>query len=168
MTEQKDMTLPTLQLVPDFLYRFIRTQWLGHSHQWLVLRPGPPPEEFISLYAGEGELPGVRVCDAVGKVSKGFNLTSTGKAWELHLPSITRRINRKKNIVAFIPAGPPHYGMKYTTDIDREIQEANAILLAMSQDRVYDYDHCQTFIDRKAKALAKAETATKTLGQKTE
>lgn len=162
------MSHSTLQLVPDFLYRFIRSQWLGQSHQWLVLRPGPPPEEYISLYAGEGELPEARVCDAVGKVSSAFNLTSTGKAWELHLPSITRRINRKKDIVTFIPAGPPHYGMKYITDVDREIQEANAILLAMSQDRVYDYNHCQTFIDRKAKALAKAERPAKKITQEAE
>lgn len=149
------MTHPTLQDIPDFLYRFIRSNWIENTQEWLVLRPGPPPEEFISLYVGLGATPPIRVCDAVGNASPKFNLTVQGKAWELNTKALSNRINRKKTIINFISASPPHYGMKYGTDIDREIQEANTILLAMSHNNLHSYDHCQTYMDRKAKQVEK-------------
>ncbi|WP_162889545.1 hypothetical protein [Pseudomonas parafulva] len=145
------MTQVANTAAPDYLYRFIRSNWLENTQDWLVLRPGPPPEDFISLYVGVGATSQIRVCDAVANCSPRFTLSAEGKAWELDTNAITERINRRKIIVNFIPAGPPHYGMEYKTTIDREIQQANTILIAMSHDKLHSYNHCQSYIDKKAK-----------------
>ena len=142
-------------IIPDYLFRFIRPSWLDTPGMWFDLRDGEPPEPSVSLYIGSGPTRLERVCEAVAHGPRSFQLKPSGQAAELNTKITLNRINLRKKTLDFVDARHPHYGLVYLTQDEREILQAKSILTVMAKAGLTPYTHCQAFLQSRKKLAAR-------------